>query len=138
MGIAKRHVGHGNVAVGPRKAQFVLGHGNLPIRQGRPAYGAEVVELHDQSLPYSIEVRNLLECPSLASLRALPIARMEGGDIPGTVTFARNRSGNAGIHPPAKKHHGLSLRLVHKHLRARLAAKRPWSLGPRQTCEAAN
>ena len=122
MGVAKRHVGYGNLAVGPTNTQLVFGHGNLLIRQSGAPYGAEVVELHDQPFADSIKVGDVREGTALAGLCALPITRMEGRDFPGTVALARDGSSNAGIHSPAQQHYGLSMYLAHKDLRTRLCS----------------
>src|SRR4029077_9691637 len=101
-------------AVGPGTPWLVFWYGNFLIRQSRAAYGTEMVELHDQPFAYSVIVCDLLERPALATLRALPIARMEGSDARSSVAFACDGSGNAGIHPAAQEHHGLSLHVAHE------------------------
>src|SRR5208337_4024348 len=75
MSIAKRHVGHGNLAsTGSRSAQLILWYRNSLIRQGRAADGTEMIQLDDEPLAHAVEIGNLLERAPLALLRSLPVA----------------------------------------------------------------
>ena len=92
------------------------------VREGGTPDGAKVIELRDEPFAHAIEIRNLFERAPLALLRPLPVSRMKQRHLLGAVALQRDGRTDAGIHPPAQKHHCFSLiRSYHHCNRSRCA-----------------
>src|SRR6266436_7233151 len=92
-----------------------------------------MIQPHHQAFAYAIEICNILECSVLACLRALPIARVQRSNVPGAMAFARDRCGDAGIHPSAQEHDCLFMHPVDHSSHSNSSAPERESMRPLKT-----